>query len=291
VKTELECVACIVNQAVESPARFTDDPAARERILRQTLRQLADFDRSRTPPELGAMLCRIISDTIGDPDPFLSEKRRLNRLALDLLPELEPLVRSAGDPFAAAVRAAIAGNVIDFGAPGGKTEGVREELVGALDRPLLGGAQPALERLQEAVGDARSILYLADNAGEIAIDRLLIEQLPRGTVTVVVRSGPAINDALVEDAETVGLDRIAEVIDSGAAMPGTLLSQCSEELRERFRTADAIVSKGQGNFETLYGEPGPVWYLLRAKCKVVARQIGCAPGDFAIVENGSLELA
>jgi uncharacterized protein with ATP-grasp and redox domains len=284
MKIELECMRCIADQALESPRRFTDDPAVRERILRQALRELSGFDRSRTPPEMGAMLCRVVNEAVGDPDPFLDEKRRLNRVALDLLPELSRMVETAADPFAAAVRIAIAGNVIDFGAPGGVTVGVRQEIVGALDRPLGGDGAAAVARLRAAAADARTILYLTDNAGEIVLDRLLIERLPPGAVTVAVRSGPAINDALVEDAEAAGLDEIAEVIGSGSTLPGTLLDRCYSAFVERFRSADLIISKGQGNFETLSDERGPIFFLLRAKCGVVASQLGCEPGDYVVAE-------
>lgn len=264
------------------PRRFTDDEAARERILRRALREVAGFDRRRTPPEMGAMLFGVICEELGDPDPYLDLKRRLNRVALELLPELTRMVAAAPDPFAAAVRMAIAGNVIDVGSPGGRTEGLREELASALERPLAGGGDEVVERLREEAGRARSILYLTDNAGEIVLDRLLIERLPPGAVTVAVRSGPAINDALVEDAEAAGLDRVAEVIGSGAALPGTLLAECFSSFVERFRTADLVIAKGQGNFETLSDERGPIFFLLRAKCEVVARHLSCDVGDFVV---------
>jgi uncharacterized protein with ATP-grasp and redox domains len=210
-------------------------------------------------------------------------------MALEILPELERIVASAADPFSAAVRMAIAGNVIDFGAPGGVTDDLRRELVGALDRPLTGGGEAAVARLREAASAARSILYLTDNAGEIVLDRLLIERLPRGAVTVAVRSAPAINDALVEDAETAGLDRLAEVIGSGSTIPGTLVDQCFSSFVERFRAADLVISKGQGNYETMSDERGPIFFLLRAKCQVVAAQLGCEQGDFVVWEAEAAE--
>ncbi|MBW2277358.1 MAG: DUF89 family protein, partial [Deltaproteobacteria bacterium] len=203
---------------------------------------------------------------------------------LEILPELERIVAAAADPFAAAVRMAIAGNVIDFGAPGGVTEGLRQELVSALERPLAVGGEAALNRLRDMAARAERILYVTDNTGEIVLDRLLIERLPPGSVTVAVRSGPAINDALVEDAEMAGLDQLAEVIGSGSVMPGTLLDQCFSSFVERFRAADLVISKGQGNFETMSEERGPIFFLLRAKCKVVAAQLSCEQGDYLVAE-------
>ncbi len=113
-------------------------------------------------------------------------------------------------------------------------------------------------------------MYLADNAGEIAFDRLLIEQILPERVTVVVRGAPVINDATPIDALTVGLDRVVAVIDNGSDAPGTILTDCNQELRDRFANADLIVAKGQGNFETLSNELGNIFFLFKVKCLVIA---------------------
>jgi uncharacterized protein with ATP-grasp and redox domains len=311
LKIEPDCIDCIARSARELPLLLGADPEARELIVRRVAEELEGFDRARTPPEMGAMLCRVLRDVLGVADPFLEHKRRTNRLALELLPELRSAIERSADPFAAAVRMAIAGNVIDFGAPGGVTDGLKGETVrmaiagnvidfgapggvtdglkgeiqGAVEQPLAGEGEAVLERLRRAVDSAVRILYLADNAGEIGVDRLLVEQLPSHAVTVVVRSGPALNDALLEDAVAVGLDEVAELMESGAAIPGTVLGECSARFVERFFAADVVISKGQGNLETLSAERGPIWYLLRAKCAVVARQLGCDAGDFVVAEG------
>jgi uncharacterized protein with ATP-grasp and redox domains len=285
LKIEPDCIDCIARSARELPLLLGADPEARELIVRRVAEELEGFDRARTPPEMGAMLCRVLRDVLGVADPFLEHKRRTNRLALELLPELRSAIERSADPFAAAVRMAIAGNVIDFGAPGGVTDGLKGEIQGAVEQPLAGEGEAVLERLRRAVDSAVRILYLADNAGEIGVDRLLVEQLPSHAVTVVVRSGPALNDALLEDAVAVGLDEVAELMESGAAIPGTVLGECSARFVERFFAADVVISKGQGNLETLSAERGPIWYLLRAKCAVVARQLGCDAGDFVVAEG------
>jgi len=286
MKTLLDCVPCIMRQAVESPRRLTDDEEVLERIVRETAGLVAGFDLSATPPEMGGALNEIIARAVGMDDPYLEEKRRLNDLALEALPDLERLIDGAPDPFAAAVRIAIAGNVMDAGSPGGRTDGAVVDLFAeALERPLRGGGDEAVSRLSEAVGRAREILYLADNSGEIAVDRLLLERLPRGRVTVVVRGGPAINDALVADAEQVGIGELAEVIDNGARLPGTALSRCSESFLERLARADVVISKGQGNYETLSDEEGPFFFLLMAKCRPVASRLGCEVGDLVVAEG------
>jgi uncharacterized protein with ATP-grasp and redox domains len=132
---------------------------------------------------------------------------------------------------------------------------------------------------------ARSILYLADNAGEIVFDRLLIERLPAGRVTVVVRGAPVINDATRADAQVAGLDRIAEIIDNGSDAPGTVLEDCSAQFRERFESADVIIAKGQGNFETLSAAGANICFLLKIKCPVLATHTGIELGTQALIHR------
>jgi hypothetical protein len=188
-------------------------------------------------------------------------------------------VQRSDDPFAAAVRLAVAGNVIDLGAKGGLTEDeVRQAASAALDHPLVGD----VELLRQAATTAQSILYLTDNAGEIVFDRVLIEQLPRDRVTVAVRGRPAINDATREDAAAAALQEIAEVIDNGSAIPGTVLSDCSSEFRRRFAEADLVIAKGQGNFETLNDVPAPLFCLFRVKCAIIAEHCGHPEGSHVV---------
>jgi uncharacterized protein with ATP-grasp and redox domains len=286
MKTFVDCVPCIMTQAVRAPRRFTDDPQVVVAIAREVAAALSRFDFDRPPPEMGGVLNGIMARHLGLADPYLEEKRRFNAMALALLPGLRERIARSPDPFEAAVRLAVAGNAMDFGAPGGRTDG---DLAGMFESSwtatIAGGGVSSIARLKAAVARARSILYLADNAGEIAIDRLLIERLPAGSVTVAVRSGPAINDALRADAEQVGLPEVATVIESGVALPGTPLGLCSDELQGHFRAADVVISKGQGNFETLSEAPRPLWFLLMIKCEVVARHAGCAVGDLAVIEG------
>jgi uncharacterized protein with ATP-grasp and redox domains len=184
-----------------------------------------------------------------------------------------------------AARLAIAGNLMDMGVIGNLTEAeVRQTMEQALHAPFFG----ELDKFRQAVGDAKSILYLADNAGEIVFDRLLIEQLPTERVTLAVRGAPIINDVTLIDAQAVGLDQIVEVIDNGSDAPGTILSDCSPEFLRRFAAADLIISKGQGNFETLSGEAGNIFFLFKVKCPKVANLVGQPVGMQMLVQSASV---
>jgi hypothetical protein len=284
VLTASECRACFLRQAEEVPARFGATDAQRSRVLRAVREALDGFSSLRTPPEMGGIVHAIVRRELALADPYAVIKARDDARAVAILPEARRLVERSPDPFFAAVRIALAGNVIDFGAPAGNDDADPLALVSdALTRALPAAEEQAVAALAGWARDARRILYLADNAGEIALDRLLVERLPRGVVTVAVRSTPAINDALLADAIAVGMTEVAEVIESGSGVPGTVLGDATEEFRARFAAAELVIAKGQGNFETLSDVDAPIAFLLMAKCEVVARELGCAVGDFAIV--------
>ena len=130
--------------------------------------------------------------------------------------------------------------------------------------------------------------FLKDNAGEIVFDRLLIERLPPGKVTVAVRGFPVINDATLADAEGAGIHEVAEVIENGSDAPGTILDDCSESFRDRFDKADLVIAKGQGNYETLSEVDKDIYFLLKAKCPVIARDIGCQEGAMILKRSKSM---
>jgi len=165
-----------------------------------------------------------------------------------------------------------------------QTSGIRAHLRKAapsLKEPLSGGA---LESLRSAAAEASDILYIADNAGEIVFDRILIEELVPGKVTLVVRGRPVLNDVTMEDAQSVGLLEIVDVLPNGSDAPGTILDDCSEAVRTRFAEADLVIAKGQGNFETLSNASRPVFFLLRVKCDVLAREIGYEVGSVVVAK-------
>ena len=280
MKIFLDCIPCFVRQALDSARLATDDEQIHEQVVRETLRLAADLDMSQSPPAIGQKIHRLIRKLIGNNDPYHRIKEQFNNLALKLYPELEERVRESEDPFATAVRLAIAGNIIDFGV---KTSLSESDVEKTIEQSLSGNLDDTqIQKLKYAVTEAEKILYLADNAGEIIFDRLLIEQLPYEKVTVVVRGKPVINDATLQDAEFAGLTEMTEVIDNGSDGPGTILETCSRNFRDRFEDADLIIAKGQGNYETLSDVDKNIFFILKAKCPVIARDLGCKVGEMIL---------
>ena len=212
-------------------------------------------------------------------DPYREDKIQATQQALALYPELKKKVSVASDPLEIAVRIAIAGNIIDLG--------VAEsyDLDATLKRVLTQAfAINDLGPLRSALAQSKSVLYLADNAGETVFDRVLIESLDL-PVNYVVKAGPIINDATYEDAVAAGIDQVAEIIDNGSNAPGTLLDQCSKVFRKRFAQADLIIAKGQANYESLSNSSSPIFFLLQAKCNVIARDLGIAEGGTVLKQQ------
>ncbi len=279
MRTFLDCIPCFVRQALDATRFVTDDVSVHERVLREVLRAASAMDMRATPPEMGLRIHRAIRELTGVADPYREVKERFNRAALALYPELKERVAEADDPLEAAARLAIAGNIIDFGVQSTLDEAeVAATIRSALAEPLVG----SVEALRQAVERAGSILYLADNAGEIVCDRVLIEELPLDRVAVAVKGGPIINDATLADAEAAGLTGLVEVIDNGSDAPGTLLGTCSAAFRRRFEQADAVIAKGQANYETLSEADHDLFFLLKAKCAVIARDLACPVGSLVL---------
>ena len=283
MRTYLECVPCFVRQALDASRMATDDPVVHEQVLRETLRLAVEMPFDRSPPWMGQRIHKLLRDVTGNPDPYREVKRRSNALALTLYATLQEHVRGSADPFATAVGLAIAGNVIDFGCRNHiDNDEVLQAVEDAMKVPL---NEAEVADFRQAVDGARDILYLADNAGEIVFDRLLIEEMPQERVTLVVRGSPVINDATREDAEVAGLDSLVSVMDNGSDAPGTILESCSPAFRSRFEQCDLVIAKGQGNYETLGGVDRSIVFLFKAKCPVIARDVGAEVGQMVICHN------
>ncbi len=277
--TLLDCLPCFTRQAVDLARSVTDDPDEQERLARRFLKSLSELDWSPSSPAVAQRLHSLVRPLLTDEDPWETAKAEFNRMALNALPEARRRVRESRDPFRAALSLAAAGNVIDFGISRQlTTREAEQEIKHCLEVPLEGD----VAGFRRAVERAANLLYIADNAGEIAFDKLVLEYLPRERVTMAVRGKPVLNDATMEDAEAVGIQDLVTVIDTGSDAPGILLDDCSSEFREAFECADLVLAKGQGNLESLIGGPREVFFLLKVKCDIVARQLDCRSGDLVL---------
>lgn len=282
-----DCISCILKGALDAARLSTDDETVHRRILNTTMERLISADYYEPPPVIAGNTQRLIREATGDPDPYQKLKKQYNDFALEIYPELETMVRHSSSPFERAVNIAIAGNIIDFGA---YPDIGKKEIVHTIEQAVRSGVNGSLSWFQSAVEKAGRILWLGDNTGEIVLDKLLLGQMDRSKVVYAVRGAPILNDAAYEDAVYTGLTDIVEVVDNGTDVPGTIVERCSERFREEYERADLIVSKGQGNYETLPHDDERIVFLFKVKCHVVARESGLPEGDSAVLSHAGMHV-
>ena len=263
----------------------TEDENIHHRVLNSVVSIIPDLPFDVTPPEIAQHVYTIVAHITGNNDPCHEAKQRDNQFALSLYPHFKEAVTNSSDSLLAASKLAIAGNSMDLGPQSSYSDfDSMAEL--ALVSPL---AIDDYEEFKRNVENKSHILYLGDNAGEIVFDRILIEELRQikdFEIYFVVREKPIINDATLHDAISIGIDKVAKIVSSGCSAPGTILSQCSRGMLELYQSADIIIAKGQGNYESLSDETKNIFFLLKAKCPIVAKPLGINVGD-AILKRGA----
>lgn len=277
MKTYLECLPCFLRQAVEAAQMASDDPLKQWETANAALHVLSEASSGDRPPQIAARLHRAVRRVSGSEDPYSRVKRESNEEALRLYPRAKELVATSSDPLQTAAKLAVIGNIIDSGV--GRHFDLEAEVESASTRAFATGD---FDRFREEIARASTVLYLADNAGEIVFDRLLIGQMSRKDVFLAVKGEPILNDAMLPDAERAGIDGSCSLLTPGPGWPGTGLEDCSQEFLDAFTHADVVVAKGQGNYEWLSETNANVFFLLIAKCPVVARDLGVDVGSLVV---------
>ena len=268
------CIHCLIESNWNRVKDFPDE--IRGPFMQIVTQILVDAAGKDTPPAVISRIQDLRRDLLGITDDYEEVKRKFNDLMLKEAPALRLRIDRSSDPLAEALGIAIFGNYIDFGA----MKNVREEkLAELLGKEVLGHLPPdEFFLFREELAKAKRLAYLTDNCGEIVLDRLLIEtilqQYPAIIVTAVVRGAPVANDATAEDAIKVGLNRVAAIVPNGTQIGGTQLEAINEEARRAIKEADLVISKGQGNFETLSGSGINIYYLFLCKCRMFTDRFG-----------------
>ena len=283
MKVEAECASCLLARATAETYYATTNPALRFRSVKEVMKLLnREFRPSTVPADIGTKRDRLIKELTGNDDPYKLSKKMSNEKAVKLLPYARKLLEKAHNQqerFKKACLCAIVGNILEFDIPGHSftfrtlTKSFREA---AKDLVV-----DDIDRAYELAKKAKAVLYLADNAGEIVFDTLLVEQLKNMglKVTFVVKGGPVINDATLEDVEPSGMSKLAdEVLTTGTDAVGLLKKEVSPEFLKVYGEAELIFAKGMGYAETLteYKLTKPHFLLFRTKCNPVANYF-CAP--------------
>ena len=271
VKADARCLVCHMNQALRVFDKYIRSEEEKWERLKNVMDVLKEARWGMKPIEIAEILYPALGKMVNARDVYEQEKRRSNEMAKKLLEKFGKMIRSSMDPLYDAAKLAIAGNLIDLGTPNWDEDNIYKKISNILQKPF--GIND-YEEFKEELSNATSVLYIVDNAGEIVFDRFFIEIMKEYNseveVVVAAKSRPIINDATVSEASEI-MNDVAEVIDSGMTVPGTIIEKGSDRFRKLFFGSDIVVSKGQGNFEEIVGESGGnVYFLLTVKCDVVA---------------------
>lgn len=299
MKPGLLCIPCTVNAAFDIASKATSDPDKIKKILFEVLNWLPKaIEEDTSPNVLHSHVFKIVQQLTGVEDPFRDLKKLSNDAALTVYRDLWDMIEKTDDRVEAlrlSFKSSIIGNMIDFEVHGHRFnfEDFLHRIRSYLEEPL---TIDEVDHLCKRIWKGVNILYLTDNAGEIVFDKLVAKCLREKwecKVTMVVKGGPILNDATLEDASYIRLDEACDkLITTGDDTIGIVIERASEEFKNALKEAEVIICKGQGNLESLIGLEKtigkPVCYVLRAKCRVVAKSLGVEPGSNIIKFIGDL---
>ncbi len=287
MKLEPECVTCIFSQALRVCETLHVEKERTKRVLDEVALMIPGFSFSETPPQVAARVYPKIAQLLGVDDIYAEYKKEATSHAMRLLPAVRKRVLESDDSFYAALKASVAGNVIDLAAT--HSFSLEEEVERVFETPF---AIDDSEELRDKLRSARRLLLIGDNAGEHLFDKLLMEQIsdlyPGLEIGYAVRGRPIINDITVQDVKEAGMDEVALIIDSGVDTPGFDPGRLSQEARKYYENTDLVIAKGMGNYESLNDtSTKSTFYLMKVKCNVVAVSLGREIGDIVCYEGAS----
>ncbi|MEN8154261.1 MAG: ARMT1-like domain-containing protein [Acidobacteriota bacterium] len=284
-----ECVTCILNQITRVTEYLDLNNDLSERIFKRTLSKSDELDYfSFLPPLYSEIIYKELTDETGIPDPYKKLRKEQNDLILNNINGFRSKIRSSDDPLFTSLYYSLLGNIIDYG-------GVRifdiDEIFSETEEQYL--TVNDYVKFRNRLETAGTLLVISDNAGEAVFDMLFLEQIrkfyPDMKIWYGVRSGPAINDIIIEDAIYIGIDKYAEIIETGSTYAGTVIPISTPEFISVYNKSDIIISKGQGNFETLEGEDNKnIFFIFKVKCDVVSGFTGLKTGSLVLGYRNSL---
>ncbi len=289
MKIQLKCLECALHSFLDLLENFNIDAKTSENLTREFLKYLSKLDYNISPPEIAKYIHQKIKIYINNPDPYKDKKHFFNKKIIDEYDKFYNIIKNSNNPFITALKLCISGNIIDFGP--NIPLAMEDTIKNAINKNF------AIDNTKELLSDlkkAKKILYLTDNAGEIVFDKLFIQILlekniiNKNKIIVATRGFPILNDATLEDAHQIGLQNLVKLIHNGDSTPGTILQTTSKEFQKIFNESDLIISKGQGNFETLNEiENKLIYFLFITKCPIIAKHIGVPLNSFICMRHFS----
>ena len=273
MKVQIDCIPCQVRQSLATAKKLTDDASVISKSLRETLNIAAAFESHENIFSLYYEMAENVKKINPSWDPYKEFKKDFNKICLKAAPELKKDAYLSSDVFTAGLRIALAGNAIDVMQGNLINEDV---LIESVNKSLLQDINTSnIELLKHNIINAKKILFIGDNAGEIVFDKVFIEIIKDtilkdsgvDKITYSVRGGPALNDSTIDDAIMVGMDKLVKIVSTGIDLPAAYLPLCSAQFKKEYADSDLIISKGQGNYEALFDERKNIFFLLKLKCE------------------------
>jgi len=281
MKIKYGCYPCILRQSIESAEMIEVNDKEMKQIIKHFGEILTPaLENDFTAPMLAAEIQKYIKNLTGVEDPYFDLKEKNLKEAQKLLPLVEAEIKKAEDPLLASLLMSAMGNSIDAGVS--LNVNIKENIDQAIKDSF---AHSDYKRFKEKIKKADSLLIIADNTGEALFDRLLLKELKpyNLNITYAVREIPILNDITAEKAAELGIGEYAEIIKSGTTAPGMLMDEAAQEFLAAYKNADLVISKGQGNLEGLLDIEEDIYFLLKAKCEIIAEVLGVELNDFVFL--------
>ncbi len=267
LKVKYDCIPCILRQSIEAARLVTDDEEVIDEIIRNYSEMIPEIRESNPTPLVVSQIQKMIKNKTNNKDPYQKLKEKNIRMAMDIYEDLKDLIENDKDPLKKSLLLSATGNVIDAGIS--VKIKVEESILNTMEK---GFSIDDYQEFKEKLKDSQTFLIIGDNAGEAVLDKLLLRELNKYDIdlTYAVREEPVLNDITLKESKLIGLDKYANVISSGCNAPGMLIDQATPEFLEKYTKADIVLSKGQGNLEGLSEEKRSIFFLLKAKCDLIA---------------------
>lgn len=277
----IDCVPCMLRQALEASRMVTEDIKEQEEIVEEALKVLLEYKSYRNSPDLAREIHQIIKKKTGVLDPYYQTKKNDLQAAKGLYLFIKDFLKNKENSFYWALKIAATGNNIDAAIY--SNINLEKCIENEIEKEF---AICDINVFKFKLQSASNILIIGDNTGETIFDKVFLENLPQISVYYAVRSEPIINDVTEQDAYDSGLEEVSQIISTGCNAPGTILEDCSDEFMNIYNNADIIICKGQGNFEALSEEGGNLFFLLKAKCPMISQKLGVNINEYVFKYNG-----
>lgn len=299
MKIDVSCLSCLVKQLSGTIQLLGIEDSIAKDYAKKVLEMISHEDLDVPPPLMAKKIYKMLSELTGENDPYKEIKRQSNILAIKIVKDLKEVINSEeeSEQFATAAKIVISGNIIDYGVNSDINDDVIIKEIQSVNQKEVDPV--SLKSFEKSILNSKNVFYIGDNAGEVVLDKYFIDNyLSHADVTYAVRGNPIINDSIMEDALFVEMDKSAAIVTTGDGTPGIDFDNTSQDFFEKFKTADMVILKGQGNYETAYREDlkqiisskinskfdKPVYFLFKVKCPLVSEISGYPMGTHMLLE-------